>query len=176
MLGPEHPDTLITINNLAVLYLSQEKYAEAEPLLKQKLEISQRVLGPEHRETFVGMSNLVYKSQGRYAEAEPLINQCFETAQQHAGSGTPGHNRDNAETPENCDQSKYTEAEPLGTQVLEISRRVLGPEHPITIRAMRNLSVLYCTQRIRRSRAALHGGTGDIAPRAGARNTRRRST
>ena len=31
-LGPEHPDVAVSLNNLASLYQSQGKYAEAEPL------------------------------------------------------------------------------------------------------------------------------------------------
>ena len=36
-LGTEHPNTLTSINNLAMLYESQARYSEAEPLLKQAL-------------------------------------------------------------------------------------------------------------------------------------------
>ena len=32
VLGPEHPDTLASVNNLAYLYKSRDRYAEAEPL------------------------------------------------------------------------------------------------------------------------------------------------
>ena len=35
VLGEEHPDTLISMNNLAVLYRDQGKYAQAEPLCYQ---------------------------------------------------------------------------------------------------------------------------------------------
>ena len=38
MLGREHPDTLTSVNNLGVLYHSQGRYSEAEPLLKRALE------------------------------------------------------------------------------------------------------------------------------------------
>src|SRR5262245_45487860 len=34
-LGPEHPDTLLSVNNLAALYQAQGRYSEAEPLLKR---------------------------------------------------------------------------------------------------------------------------------------------
>jgi tetratricopeptide (TPR) repeat protein len=32
LLGPEHPDTLSSLNNLAILYDDQGKYEQAEPL------------------------------------------------------------------------------------------------------------------------------------------------
>ena len=34
-LGPEHPDVATSLNNLALLYGSQGRYAEAEPLYKR---------------------------------------------------------------------------------------------------------------------------------------------
>ncbi|VFM95090.1 MAG: Tetratricopeptide repeat-containing protein [Candidatus Kentron sp. G] len=39
-LGPEHPDTLTSLNNLAMLYESQGRYGEAEPLLQQVLRLA----------------------------------------------------------------------------------------------------------------------------------------
>ena len=38
VLGPEHPDTLGSLNNLAILYWNQGKYEEAEPLYQRALE------------------------------------------------------------------------------------------------------------------------------------------
>ena len=38
-LGPEHPDTASTLNNLAVLYHDQGKYEEAESLHQRTLII-----------------------------------------------------------------------------------------------------------------------------------------
>ena len=37
-LGPDHPDTLISVNNLAALYESTERYGEAEPLLSARAD------------------------------------------------------------------------------------------------------------------------------------------
>ena len=48
-LGPEHPDVAISLNNLALLYRAQGRYAEAEPLLKRALAISEKALGPSTR-------------------------------------------------------------------------------------------------------------------------------
>jgi tetratricopeptide (TPR) repeat protein len=39
-LGPEHPNTATSLNNLALLYQAQGKYEEAEPLLKRALQIN----------------------------------------------------------------------------------------------------------------------------------------
>jgi hypothetical protein len=45
VLGLEHPDTLTSQNNLALLYDKQDRYSEAEPLHKATLEAFKRVLG-----------------------------------------------------------------------------------------------------------------------------------
>jgi tetratricopeptide (TPR) repeat protein len=58
VLGRENPNTLRSMNNLALVYEDQGKYAEAEALFSQTLEIQRRVLGPEHPGTLRSMNNL----------------------------------------------------------------------------------------------------------------------
>ncbi len=72
-LGPDHPD-VASLNNLASLYNSQGRYADAEPLLKRALTIQERALGPAHPDVAQSLNNLaeLYRAQGRYADAEPL--------------------------------------------------------------------------------------------------------
>ena len=82
MLGVEHPDTLVSLNNLAFLYQSQESFSrEAEAALypARVLEGSERVFGPDHPNTLGTVNNLagIYQSQGRYGEAEPLYRRAF---------------------------------------------------------------------------------------------------
>jgi serine/threonine protein kinase len=47
-LGADHPDTLTSKNNLALLYKAQGQYAKAETLFKQVLEVSTAKLGSDH--------------------------------------------------------------------------------------------------------------------------------
>ena len=60
-LGPDHPDTAASINNLALLLKDQGKYKEAEPLLRQALKICETQLGPDHPTTKIIRNNLQYK-------------------------------------------------------------------------------------------------------------------
>jgi len=70
--GPEHPDTLTSMNNLASTYRNQGRWTEAEELEVQVMETRRRVLSPEHPDTLTSMNNLAstYRNQGRWAEAE----------------------------------------------------------------------------------------------------------
>jgi tetratricopeptide (TPR) repeat protein len=47
-LGTDHPNTAASLNNLAMLYQKQGKYAEAEPLFKRALAICEQQLGTDH--------------------------------------------------------------------------------------------------------------------------------
>ena len=75
MLGDDHPNTLISINNLAGLYWSQGRYAEAEPLFLETLETQKRVLGNDHPDTLTSMNNLggLYIKLRRYDQAAALL-------------------------------------------------------------------------------------------------------
>ena len=51
VLGPEHPHTLETRNNLAEMLDDQGKYAEAETEYRAVIKLKEKVLGPEHPDT-----------------------------------------------------------------------------------------------------------------------------
>ncbi len=70
--GVEDPRFATSLNNLAVLYKAQGRYAEAEPLYQRALAIYEKALGPDHPTTATQLNNLVvlYDTQGKYAEVE----------------------------------------------------------------------------------------------------------
>ncbi len=57
-MGPDHPDTLDSRNNLALAYQEAGRAAEAIPLHEQTLAASERVLGPDHPRTLDSRGNL----------------------------------------------------------------------------------------------------------------------
>ncbi len=91
MLGPEHPDTLSSLNNLAILYKNQGKYEQAEPLYQRALATYERVLGPEHPDTLNTVNNLalLYADQGKYELAEPLYQRALTTYERVLGPEHP---------------------------------------------------------------------------------------
>ena len=74
VLGEDHPDTLTSMGNLALIYQRQGRWKEAEELEVRVMTIRARVLGDEHPDTLMGMGNLAstYRNQGRWKEAEEL--------------------------------------------------------------------------------------------------------
>ena len=87
-LGPDHPDVATALSNLATSYLTQGRYAEAEPLYKRALAIDEKALGPDHPSVATVLANLgsLNESQGRYAEAEPLYKRARKPSRP---GGTP---------------------------------------------------------------------------------------
>jgi nucleoside phosphorylase/tetratricopeptide (TPR) repeat protein len=75
VLGSEHPSTLDSMNNLALVLDSQGKYEEAEAMHRQALMLKEKVLGREHPSTLDSMNNLaiVLDNQGKYDDAEAVI-------------------------------------------------------------------------------------------------------
>jgi hypothetical protein len=69
VLGPEHPDTARSLNNLAVLLMDQGDLAGARPLIERGLAIREKVLGPGHPETARSLQNLarLLKAQADFA-------------------------------------------------------------------------------------------------------------
>ena len=63
-----------SLDNLAMLYQAQGKYAKAVPLYERSLAMTEKTLGPEHPEVAQILNNLasLYQAWGKHAEAEPL--------------------------------------------------------------------------------------------------------
>ncbi len=63
-----------SLNNLALLYEAQGKYAEAEPLYERSLAIWEKALRPEHPKVATGLENYarLLGKTGRGAEATKM--------------------------------------------------------------------------------------------------------
>ena len=146
LFGPDHADVADSLNQLALLYQAQGRYAETEPLYKRALAVGEKALGPEHADVGARLNNLgvLYRSQRRYAEAEPLYQRAlaiFEKAlgPEHANVGTGLNNLAGLYEA----QDRYAEAELLYKRALAIGEKALGPEHPDVGARLNNLAVLY---------------------------------
>ncbi|MFM7787551.1 MAG: tetratricopeptide repeat protein, partial [Microcystis panniformis] len=74
-----------------LLYKSQGKYAEAEPLFLRSLAITEKQLGKEHPDVATSLNNLasLYHSQGKYAEAESLYQRAIAICSEKLGENHP---------------------------------------------------------------------------------------
>jgi len=154
-----HPDTAISLNNLAEIYRVQGKYEQAEPLYKRAIEIVEKPLQilekisagtyPQLGVRAAYLSNLanLYQSQGKYEQAEPLNIRALSIREKALG----GDHCDTAASLNNLAelyklQGKYEQAEPLFNRALEIFENRRGPDHPDTGSGLSNLAELYWLQ------------------------------
>lgn len=87
LLGPDHPDTLSSRNNLAISYGRMGRHEEALALDQENLADSERVLEPDHPDTLASRNSLAidYRNLGRYAEADALEEGVPEVDDDSAG-------------------------------------------------------------------------------------------
>jgi CHAT domain-containing protein/tetratricopeptide (TPR) repeat protein len=146
VLGPEHPDTVASLSDLAVYFATAGEFAKSLPLRQQALEIRRKVLGPEHPDTAASLAALanLYVRMGDYARALPLHQQALEVRRRVFGLQHPETGRSLDALAELYEHTgEYAKALPLRRQVLEIRRKVLGPEHRDTAESVGNLAYLY---------------------------------
>ncbi|WP_197034741.1 tetratricopeptide repeat protein [Glycomyces sp. NRRL B-16210] len=89
-LGPDHPDTLSSINVLAVALQNLGRYKEAEQKHRKLIAAHTKQLGPDHPNTLRRYHNLavVLRGLGRYEEAEQLYREVIEAQTEQLG---PNH-------------------------------------------------------------------------------------
>ena len=146
VLGPDHPATLNSRNDLAEAYRAAGRVAEAIPLHERTLADYERVLGPDHPGTLASRNNLAnaYQNAGRAAEAIPLHERALADYERVLGPDHPDtlQSRNNlANTYQ--DAGRAAEAIPLFERTLADRERVLGPDHPDTLNSRNNLAAAY---------------------------------
>jgi hypothetical protein len=90
-LGDEHPDTLTSMNNLALRYSDVGRTKEALQLTEETLTVRKRTLGDEHPDTLTSMSNLAlsYWDVGRTKEALQLTAEALTLRTRMLGDEHP---------------------------------------------------------------------------------------
>ena len=145
-LGPHHPDTLDSRNNLAGSYRDAGRLDKAIALYEQILEDSIRVLGLDHPRTLTSRFDLAgaYRASGRLEEAIALYEQVFSgrshilvpddrstlTARDHLADTY-------------WEAGRLDEAITLKKQILADAMRIMGPDSSGASAARLNLAATY---------------------------------
>ncbi|KAH0591637.1 hypothetical protein MHUMG1_10629 [Metarhizium humberi] len=143
LLGVGHPDTLATMYLTALIHWHQGRYAEAERIQRETLELRANILGPDHPDTLKSMSNIGNSllRQGRYEAAQEMHRRTLELRQNSLGLTHP----DTLKSMNNVANSlyrlkQYEPAERTHRQTLALRESVLEPGHPDIFMSMSNLA------------------------------------
>ena len=145
-LGPHHPDTLASRNNLAGTYRDAGRLDKAIALYEQALEDSIRVLGTGHPSTLTSRLNLAgaYRAAGRLDEAITLYEQVFSGRSRVLG---PDHRSTLTTRNELAgiyrEAGRFDEAITLKKQILADAMRIMGPDSSGASAARLNLAATY---------------------------------
>jgi tetratricopeptide (TPR) repeat protein len=138
-LGPAHPATAASLNNLAELFRAQGDYAAARPLFERALAVHEQALGPAHPATAASLNNLaeLFRAQGDYVAARPLCERALAICEQALGPAHP----DTAMSLNNLAALLESQGDPVMAQryherALAIREAALGPVHPDTAQSL----------------------------------------
>jgi hypothetical protein len=162
MLGAEDPNTLGSMNNLAVALGDLGRHADAEALHREAFDTRRRVLGAEHPDTLTSMNHLagLLQDLGRHADAETLHRKALDTRRRVLGVEHP----DTLRSMNNLalalwNLGRHADAEALHREALDSRRRVLGAEHPDTLQSMASLAGVLCMAGAAAEAQALYGAS-----------------
>jgi hypothetical protein len=145
-LGPEHPSTLSSMNNLALAYLHAGKLDLALPVFEEALKLMIAKVGPEHPGTLTSMNNLAgtYQAAGKLDLAVSLHEETLKLKKAKLGLEHP----DTLLSMNNLAEAyrvagQLDQALPLLEETLKLMKAKLGPEHPDTLTTRGNLALAY---------------------------------
>jgi serine/threonine protein kinase/tetratricopeptide (TPR) repeat protein len=145
-LGPLHPDTLNSQNELGIAYRDVGQFDKAISLLQRTVEAKKRALGPDHVDTLDSQRALgvAYRSCGRLDEAILLYEQTLASQRRKLGPDHP----DTLATQNTLavayrQSGRVDEAIALLEQALTGFQAKLGPVHANTLNIQHNLAVAY---------------------------------
>jgi len=144
-LGPDHPDTALSLNNLGALLDSMGNLAEARPYYERALAIREKALGPDHPDTAQSLNNLggVLGAMGEYKDALPYVKQALSIWEKQLGPQHPSVGVGNNHVGYLLQaMGNLAEARPYYERALAIREKALGPDHPTTAVSLNNLGGL----------------------------------
>jgi tetratricopeptide (TPR) repeat protein len=149
-LGPDHPDTLTSRNNLAATYQDAGRTKDAIKLHQATLKQMESKLGPDHPNTLTSRNNLArtYEAAGRTDEAIKILEATLMLCESKLGPDHPLTlaSRNNLARAYQA-AGRLTDALPLFEEGLKRYKAKLGLDHPTTLQIMNNLAGAYLDAR-----------------------------
>jgi serine/threonine protein kinase len=143
--GPENPENLVAMRDLAWSLFQQGHLADAEALQRKVIDTQRRVLGPENIETVNSVGNLadILIEQGKNTEGETLHREVIAKKKRLLGPEAQGtlSAMDNLAVAL-ARSGKLPEAAKLEEETLAIQIHVAGRENLSSISCMINLAAM----------------------------------
>jgi len=145
-LGPDHRDSLESMNHLALTLKALGEYAQASTLLEEEVRLRQLKYGQNDEDTLVAMGFLAacYSRQSKLEEAIHLSEGALQACERALG---PEHQTTiglmGSLATYYRSASRFDEAVELNEKTLAAATKVYGHEHPDVLICMSNLADCY---------------------------------
>jgi tetratricopeptide (TPR) repeat protein len=143
MLGPDHPDTLVSMLNLASSYRFQRRHADALRLYEETLARQRLRLDPDHPHLLLTMSNLAvsYADHGRHEEALRLREETLALQRRKLGPDHPDALRSMSNLANSyAVLGRHEEALRFREELLARQKARFGADHPGTLQTMSSIA------------------------------------
>ena len=144
-LGPDHPDTALSVNNLGRLLQATGDLTRTREFLERALAIREKALGPNHPDTAQSLNNLgvLLYSISDLTGAQPYLERALTIREKALGIDHP----DTANSLNSLGfllnlMGDAARARELYERALIIRGQVLGTDHPLTAQSLNNLGAL----------------------------------
>ena len=150
VLGVEHPDTIATLYQMAIVRTYQGRLDEARKLCEEIIPVRRRILGNEHPDTLSTLHThaTILMRQGHSAEAQRLFEEIVASKRRVLGNEHP----ETLKTLLNLAVIHLSHGETDRAlreleNLLPVLSRVMGNEHPHTLLARQNIAGIYESRR-----------------------------
>jgi tetratricopeptide (TPR) repeat protein len=149
ILGPIHPDTALSLNNLGYLLYAQGDFGGARPYFERALAIREKALGADHPDTAITLNNIggLLLAQGDHAGAWSYHERALAIREKALGPDHP----DTAFSLHNIGALLQARGDLAGARrnyerALAIREKAPGPDHLDTAFSLNNLGGLLQAQ------------------------------
>ena len=145
-LGEDHPDTLVSMGNLAGYYDSLGDSTKAAEMGEQCWKVGKSTLGEDHPDTLASMSNLAgyHNRLGDSRKAAEMGEQCWKTGKSTLGEDHPNTLVSMSNLADYYDRlGDSGKAAEVGERCWIMMKEKLGEDHPHTLTSMGNLAWYY---------------------------------
>jgi len=144
VLGPEHPDTLASLDSLAGTLQAMGDFSGASQIQRRSFEVKTRLLGSDHADTLATMNDLAGSllEMGEIDEAKRMFEQLVETRTRTLGpdDGSTLTSMNNLAGVLSA-AGDLEGARKVQEQALDRMTRTFGPDHETTLTTMNNLAL-----------------------------------
>ena len=142
LIGREHPYSIQALNRLADLYITQERFDAALPILEEIVTLSTSVFGAEHPDSYqaLGAYALGLQEVQRLEESRPIFEQVLQFQRNKLGEEHPNtlvtkNNLANIA----MELGDVSTAQELLAETLQAQQVKFGSTHPDTLNTLYNL-------------------------------------